>query len=442
MPEAEAQNRDASPVGSPTFAFDHHSPEFAQDPVDSLRVLQARCPVARSDQHGGFWVLSRYDDVKRAAADPALFSSALRPDGSRTLHIPRDGDGVRRPPLEVDPPGFVAFRRIVEPMLSPRAVAAMVDGIGRYVDYFLDLQVPAGEMELMKGLATPLPTTVTLDWLGLDPKDWRTYSEAFELMNLAVPGSPELALGRDAMRDLTEVLREEIGARREQPRSDVLSAIANAVVDGERVAAELAIGMTMLVLAGGVSTTADVMAHAVIYLDQHRDVHGELIEDDQLMRTATEEFIRHVTPVTTIGRMATEPCTFASSAIAAGDSVLLAWIGANHDPDAFEDPDETDLRRWPNRHLGFGLGPHRCVGSNLARAMFRAGVRGLLQRIPDFRVVDSEAPTDRSTHNGFVRVNLEFTPTALSGGGGERPDPQFQDWAGRFPGRQAPPPPG
>jgi cytochrome P450 len=150
------------------------------------------------------------------------------------------------------------------------------------------------------------------------------------------------------------------------------------------------------------------------------------------MRTATEELVRRATPVTTIGRIATEGCEFGSQQIASGDPVLLGWVAANHDPAAFENSDETNLTRWPNRHLSFGLGPHRCIGSNVARAMFRIATRAILRRMPDFRVTEHAVATDRSTHNAFTYVDVEFTPGARSDGARERPAAQFQDWGKRF----------
>jgi cytochrome P450 len=148
----------------------------------------------------------------------------------------------------------------------------------------------------------------------------------------------------------------------------------------------------------------------VLHLAEHPEVHARLLEDDAFMRTATEEYLRLATPVLSIGRVAKEPASVGGQTIAAGEPVLLCWAAANRDPAIFDDPDDVQLERWPNRHLAFGVGPHRCIGSNLGRAMFRVMTRRLLTRMPDFRVVAAEPEEDRSVHAGFRRLEIEFTP--------------------------------
>lgn len=393
--------------------LDHHTGEHADDPFASFSRVREQCPVAHSPHYGGFWAVTGWQAATEVGQDPKTYSSAIQPDGRRALHIPTTGArAVAQPPLELEPPEFVAYRRLLDPFCSPRALAEMEDGIHYWADYFLDRVIESGSMSVVSDFATAVPSTITIDWLGLPPGDWHFYWEAMDVEHHAKPGTPEADLAHRLMTELTDRLREEIRDRVASPRDDLLSVIANGIVNGAPMTEDRALGTTMLLIAGGTATTADLFAHALLHLDTHRDVHARLLEDDRFMRTATEEYLRISTPVLAIGRIATADVELGGQQIRAGEHVLNCWAGANRDPAVFEDPDEVRLERWPNRHLSFGVGPHRCIGSNLGRAMFRVMTRRFLERLPDFRVTSSERVDNRSLFSGFARIDVAFTPGA------------------------------
>jgi cytochrome P450 len=405
--------------------FDHHSSEHAADPFGSFRELREQCPVAYSERHGGFWVVTGWEDVTEVGQDPASFSSALQPDGRRAIHVPSDVSRVARPPLEIDPPEFVGYRRLLEPHCTPKAIDAMEPGIRFWADYFIDRFIEQGEVDIVGAFATAVPSTVTIDWLGLPPEDWRLYWEVMDAMHHVTAGTAAFELADAGRAEMERRIESEILARRREPRPDLLSAIANDPVNGAPLPTDLAVGTALLLMAGGTGTTADLFAHAVVDLAGRRDVHAALLEDDRFMRTATEEYLRVSTPVLAIGRMAAADTELRGCPVAKGDSVLLAWGAANRDPEVFPDPDEIVLDRWPNRHLAFGVGPHRCVGSNLGRSLFKVMLRRFLDRVPDFRVVGTAPIANRHLFNSYASVELAFTPGApvLAG---RAAAPQFQ----------------
>jgi cytochrome P450 len=163
-------------------------------------------------------------------------------------------------------------------------------------------------------------------------------------------------------------------------------------------------------LSGGVNTTAILTAQSLVYLSEHRDCHERIREDDAFLRTAIEEFLRMSTPVLATARGVTCPVALGGEQLQSGDAILVHWGAANRDSAVFPNPDDVDLTRWPNRHLAFGVGPHRCVGANLAQAMGKTMLRTILKRIPDFRIVETQRSPNRGTDNGFAHVLVEFTP--------------------------------
>jgi cytochrome P450 len=396
--------------------LDHWSAEHAADPYASLGAIRDRCPFAHSSTHGGFWIASDWEHVVRVASDAVTFS-ALKPDGISATHIPNERSPVIMAPLEIDPPDYVPYRRLVEPHMSPSATELMEAGIHYWVDLFIDRVIESGSMNVPTEYGTPVPSSITIDWIGLPAEDWRFYWSARH--------NPDPVQKRQDFDQLLVHLREEILARREAPRGDLLSVIANAVIDGEPIDVGIAIGLTEFLIAGGTETTGDLFATAILHMAENPAVHRRLIEDDRFMRTATEEYLRMTTPTMANGRFAKCPVEVDGHLVEAGDQIMLAWAAANRDPKVFENPEATDLERWPNRHLAFGVGPHRCLGSNLGRAMFRIMTRRLLQRMPDFRVVEAVPMSPRPMFAGYATLRIEFTPAERVLPEGP-PKPQFE----------------
>ncbi|SHN17444.1 cytochrome P450 [Cryptosporangium aurantiacum] len=400
-----------------TVSFDHHSPEYAHGWREINADLRGRCPVARTDAHGGFWVISKYDDVAAVARDDATFSSYQElPDGSRTgATIPVAP--LRQVPIEMDPPEFFAYRKLLNPSFSPASVKAWEPFVRDVTTFCLDRVIAAGTTDLIRDIASPVPAILTLRVLGLPTEDWQVFSDTTHDLVHTVPGTPENDTALAGMFALIGQITQTIVERRAAPADDLISHLVRSEIDGRPLTDERLMEVITLVILGGVDTTGSLIGNALHWLQHHPEQRERLRVDPSLLPAATEEFLRFFSPVPGLARTATTDCVIGGQTIAAGDRLFLSWSSANHDEDAFDAPGEVRLDRTPNRHQSFGLGIHRCLGSNVARLEFRVVLEEVLRRLPDY-VIDVEAATPYSSIgvvNGWVSLPATFTPAAPQG---------------------------
>jgi cytochrome P450 len=396
----------------PIVHFDHNSQEHSADPVASYRKLREAHPVAWSEAHGGYWVLSSYDAVFEAARDDDVFSSARNDYGGEglTVVIPKTPMHLHIP-IEFDPPEFRKYRKVVNPIAAPAAIDRMAPMIKRYTTWFIDQVIEAGECDLAQVIG--VPSIVTVDWLGLPVKDWKRYSFAHHAVLAAVPGSEEYERATKVeLPALSEQMREVIAARRAEPTGDLISYLVQQEVDGRPLTDEEVFSMIELILAGGVGTTASLVSQALVWLYQHQDVRQDLIDHPEKLERAVEEFLRYFSPTQALARTVAKEAEFHGVDVHVGDRVLLAWGSANRDSDAFDNADQLDIERWPNRHTAFGVGIHRCLGSHLGRAMAHELLSQILERMPDYVVdLDNVKPyPHQGTNTGWQSIPATFTP--------------------------------
>lgn len=396
--------------------FDHHDPAFADEeiPFAVYAALRRERPVAWTDAHGGFWVVSRYADVAQVARDDVTFSSARGitiPDPAPPVEgLPADQQ-LRMIPINVDPPEFFAYRKLVDPLFSPARLPHQEPDVREIVGMLIDGFIGKGTCDLHEDFAKPLPGILTVRILGLPEADWRRYAEPF---HAAIHSAPQE--GTTGVRDFyLENARAMLGVaaqRRGEPRRDVLSALASAQLDGRPLRDLEIFGIANLILVGGVETTTNAMGSAFVYLSRHPELRQRLIEQPELLPGAVEEFLRVFAPVQGLSRTATRDCEIASQPIHKGDRVLLLWASANRDEAEFPAPEQVIVDRHPNRHLTFGVGNHRCLGSNLARLEFRIALQEVLRRLPDFRVEEAglRVQPDVGTTFGYAAIPVRFTP--------------------------------
>jgi cytochrome P450 len=317
----------------------------------------------------------------------------------------------------MDPPEFFAYRRMLNPWFAPAAVARLEPKLRQVVDAVIDNVIESGRIDLVLDLANPVPAIMTLHLLGLPLEDWELYAGAAHAANSTLPDTPER---ERAMVDLLAVmnkLAEAIAARRGSPRDDLISFLVQVEVEGRTLSDGEALEIVSLVLQGGVDTTTSLMANALLYLHEDRDARQRLIDEPDLRKFACEEFLRVVTPVQTLARTVTRDTDLGGCQLLEGDRVLIAWAGANRDEKMFEQPDDIILDRLPNRHLSFGVGIHRCIGSNIARAQFLAVLDAVLLRMPDYNVLEREVrryPSIGMVH-GVKSIPATFTPGRRTG---------------------------
>lgn len=393
----------------PVIDFDHHAPDFPAN--ETYRRLRQQCPVAWSESYGGFWVLSRYQDIANVARKDATFSSGRDREGRGGIVIPAWTTETSIP-IEMDPPEHMNYRRLLNQLFSPTAVERMKPKIDEFVTRTIDAFIERGRCDLIEELTGPVPALVTVYLLGLPEHDAARLQAAVHDVFSSAVGTERAARGVREIAWVGERLTEQIHHVRQHPGDDVLSAFCRLEIDGVPVSDEVVRSMAQLIVGGGMDTTTSLTGQTLVYLSEHPDVRQRLIDDPELLGPATDEFLRVFAPSQSMARTVTEPTEIGGCPMAAGERVLVPWVAANFDESVFEHPDEVILDRQKNRHLSFGLGFHRCVGAHLARAMFQAMMRQVLARMPDYRVLQDEVVRygDHGNQTGLDSAPAVFTP--------------------------------
>lgn len=379
--------QDAPAGRCPAVDFDHMTPVSELDPDANWRSLRESTPVAWSDAHGGFWAIARHEDVARVFKDHKTFSSARTPETGGTAHtIPPVPGLVRQIPEELDPPEFHPIRRLLNGVLSPKAVEAMRPTVEHLATRFIDEIIERGSCDLVYDLTSPLPGAVALGWLGFPEQDWRWISQAYHDFLGYHRDHPRAVAAFAAVSTLDAQILELIASRRAAPRDDVISYLIAQETGGEPLSTETVHGMVSLLIGGGVDTTSSLMTSTLVHLSEHPDQRQRLIDDPSLWDTATEEFLRRYPPIRSHARTVMTDVTVGGCPIRRGDRVLISERSACHDEEAFPQADKVILDRFPNRHVAFGLGIHRCPGMHLARLQYRVLMTQVLDRMPDYLV--------------------------------------------------------
>jgi cytochrome P450 len=382
--------------------FDPHSPELAPCLYETLAPMREGCPVAHSDLYDGFWVVTRYEDVVKVAQDWQTFSSA------HGLTVPRAPVAVRNLPVEVDPPIQRIYKRLITPYFTPVAVTAYEQATRELANRLIDNFVEAGSCEFMNEFARPFPSLAFFEMvISAPPEDIDRV--AYMASKASLPNDPEAG---ECWLGLSAWIRDFIERRRRQPeRGDVVDAVIGATVDGRPITDDEIVGLVQLIILGGLETTASALGLWFHRFCGRPEIPAMLRGSPALIPDAVEELLRIDSPFISISRTAVQDGTIGDQAIRSGDKVVLYWAAANRDKAEFSTPDEFDLGREHNRHLAFGVGPHRCAGSNLARASLRIGLEESLRRLHDIRLQDG---ADIHFHSTSTRspltLPITFTP--------------------------------
>jgi cytochrome P450 len=398
--------------------FDHHSAEFNLNEVQINAELRRRCPVAWNENYGGFWFVTSYDAVAQIARDGDTFAHKYEPnaadgvDYQGEMGVPRP-EG--QPPLgigEVDGPYHQALRRALAPFFSPGAVEQMRPFMEQSAHWFLDQRIGDGQMDLVLDYASPVPAILTMRLMGLPHDNWRLYANLFHSVMAVPQDSDEYAKAVAEVPAMMEGLLKFAATRRAEPRDDLTSFLVGFEFDGKRLEDAQVLDILWNLIGGGVDTTTSLTALSLRHLGTHPALRQRFIDDPELYRTATDEFLRYFSINKQLSRTVTRDVVLCGQHLRRNDRVIISWLAANHDEHEFERPDEIVLDRLPNRHLAFGLGPHRCIGSHLARVMFEVMVQAVLGRIPDYRVdVDGVYEyVGNPSLTGLGRLPVTFTP--------------------------------
>jgi cytochrome P450 len=395
-----------------TTDFDHHSGQYAADPWRTAEKLASKCPVAWSEKHGGYWVISGYEQVREAARDSKTFSSRHDlPNGCSAFQ------GVNIPsvegrylPIELDPPEQLDWRRMLAPRFSPAMADKLRPMMEQFCTWNLDRHIESGEIDLVEGYTSAVPAMVTLHLLGLPLARWHTYVEMTHKINYTAGDNRARVFSQfDAM------LREVVVAactRRSEPQDDLLTTLVQMKVNGEPLSDEDIASACGTIIAGGIDTTSAVVAGSLQHLAENPALRQRLVASPELLPQAIEEFLRYISPVTGLGRTATRDVELGGQLIKAGDRVHIMWHGANMDGKVFADPTRVDVDRDVRGHVTFGYGAHRCLGSSIARADMPIMLRHILTRIPDFELIPGRTVRYPSigVSNNYVSMPARFAP--------------------------------
>jgi cytochrome P450 len=361
-----------------------HSPDFyAGDPYPAYRELRAMSPVCWNDVTK-FWALLKYEDVRYVSSNPALFSSAK----GITIPDPEMPSPVQEGNLIFsDPPRHRQLRKLINSGFTRRQVAHLEPKIREIVRGILDGLEPGSAHEFAEEIAAPLPTRMIAELIGAPPDDW----EQFRAWSDAATGTADPEIELDpfvAMGQLYEYFQKLIAARRAEPRDDLLSVLAEAEIDEQRLTDEDLLNFSFLLLVAGNETTRNLIALGTLALIAHPNQCRLLVDDHALIPGAVEEMLRWNSPVVHMARTATTDIEIRGQLIAEGDTVVMLYGSANRDEDIFgADSEQFKVTRHPNPHIAFGCGEHSCVGAQLARLEASVLFDELLRRFPKLELV-------------------------------------------------------
>jgi hypothetical protein len=381
------------PVEDWASDYDIFDEGYVADPVPVWSDLRERCPIAHSQRWGGSWLPTRYEDVAAMARLIPELSSRFPLVVPPAIDLGA-GDALAYqagvPPISSDPPEHGPARRLILPAFSPPAVAAHEPFTRELAHRLMDGFAGRGRCDGATDYAQQIPPRVIAHLLGIDPEQGDTF--VTWVRGLLEHGLTDPELRIRTAGQIFEFFAQQVAERRADPGDDFISRMLAGDLDGQPVSDAHAVGTCNLLLVAGIDTTWSSIGSALWHLAAYPDDRHRLVEEPELLPTAVEELLRAYSPVT-MARVVTEDVKMNGVTLHPGDRVLMNFPGANRDPDVFPDPDRVVIDRAHNRHIAFGVGIHRCAGSNLARMEMNVALSVFLERIPEFSLEDPAAVT-------------------------------------------------
>jgi cytochrome P450 len=368
-------------------------PDFSRAPQPYFKRMRDNAPVARTDSMfgtGKMVLVAKHRDVEFALRNPEIFSSRLNQGVA---------SGVAMIPQQIDPPDHLQYRRLLDPLFGPRQMNKLEEHIARRANELIDAFIERGECDYAAEYAVPLPCSVFLKLLGL-PLD--EVDDFVLLKDKIVRGSRDGTLSQaDKVRqegtaELLQRVERLMAERQREPKDDLITQLLHCDIDGRPLRHEELLGICFLLFIAGLDTVTDSLTCFYAFLGRNHGYRRRLAEDPDIIPAAVEEMMRYETPAPFVPRLATQPTELSGCPVQAGDHVILLLGSANTDDEAQERPQTVDYDRPFIRHLSFGGGIHRCLGSHLARNELRISLREWHRRIPDYHIPDD--------------VELEFAP--------------------------------
>ena len=376
----------SSPVDLNSQAFADHKYLLYDWMLEEAPVCRGKISIMKVN------LVSRYDDCRMVLSDPRFVRNRGRARGTGSsplpFPMPKSIAALAKSMILEDDPEHRRLRGLVNKGFSPRAVAALTDRVTELADEILDgLSKKDGPIDLLNDYARPIPLRVISDMVGVSGDEGRKFVDVVGTVTQGLSGLKMIRTLLWDLRTAQRFVRELIQRKRAEPGDDILSGLIQAEEEGERLTEEELVAMVFLLMAGGFETTLHLITNGVRTLIEHPDQTERLRADPDLWGSAVEEIVRFRGPVHgTKLQYATEDVTLHGVTISRGSPVMPMLGAANHDPRAFEKPQEFDIARTPNHHLGFGFGPHFCLGRQLALMETRIALEKIFARNPDLRL--------------------------------------------------------
>ncbi|OBK18744.1 cytochrome P450 [Mycobacterium asiaticum] len=407
------------------YHFDRHAAEYRSQFKSITEEMHGKCPIAWTDTYGGHWVAAGSTEVFELARCPAVSNDHDihgERRGYKGISIPTASrvSVVRGGILEMDDPEHRTYRTVLNPYLSPAAVKRWIPFVDDVTRACLDEKIESGNIDFVDDLANIVPAVLTLAMLGIPLKKWKMYSEPVHAAVYTPEHSPDIervtAMHREMGLDMVNTMLEV----RENPRPGIVNGLLQMRIDGEPAPDLEILGNLGLVIGGGFDTTTALTAHSLEWLSEHPEERKHLHSNlDALLDPATEEFLRFFTPASGDGRTFSDDVEVNGYQFKEGERLWISWAMANRDPLVFAEPDKVVLDRKGNRHFSFGIGVHRCVGSNVARTVFKSMLTAVLDRMPDYQCDPEGAVHYESIGviQGMRHLPATFTPGRKVGAG-------------------------
>jgi hypothetical protein len=380
------------PVQSWETDWDHADPAYNQNAHQIWDQLRGTCPVAHTDRYGGAWLPVTHADVSAIARDTDHFSSegavlANRPPREEWVSLAPIGAA---PPITSDPPFHADARRLLLPAFSPQVVAEWEPEIRRLCNELIDNMGNADIVDAAVQYAQNIPVYVIARMLGLPLEDSDYFRETVHMVLEEI--GAEFGERQGAFEKLDAYLSMHVQDHIENPKDDLIGFLLNAKIYDQPLSPQHVVGTIILLMVAGIDTTWSSIGSSIWHLAQHPSDLQRMVNEPELLPTAIEELLRMYAPVT-MARIVSQDTEIGGCPVKRGESVLLPFPAANRDPEVFPDADKVIIDREENRHVAFGLGIHRCLGSNLARLELRLAVEVFIQRFPKFELADPSSVT-------------------------------------------------
>ena len=401
---ADSPHPDSPYPETPSLGDGLFANDMATCPQPVYKMMRENAPVIRLGEDSV--LLTRHDEVMQALRGADLFSSDMEAVAL----------GNVRPliPLQIDPPDHLKYRKLLDPLFAPREVAALETEVRRLTNELIDAFIADGEVEFNTAFAVPLPCTVFLALLGLPQGDLPLFLRIKDdiIRPPGLAGREADAIRNRTAQEIYAYFEPIIESRRGDPRDDLITRLIDAEVDGHRLTDEDILDICFLFLIAGLDTVTATLTCSVAYLAQHPEHRSELVDDGSLIPAAIEELLRWETPVPGVVRVLAGDTEIGGEQLNAGTRVTVLIGSANTDDAEFADAETVDFHRESNRHLSFGGGIHRCLGSHLARLELRVALEELHRRLPDYEL----APDTQLVYADGLRT-VEHLPLVFTPGG-------------------------